>query len=225
MTLAPANSATYGSAGEPSSSAGAPSWRRRPSTSTPTRSASAAASSKSCVTSSAGSASSRKRSCSSARTFPRVCGSSAAIGSSRRRTRGPRASARAIAARCRSPPDSCDGLTRARCSICNRRSNPSARPPPKTTFCSTLRCGKSAYSWKTKPTDRSSGRRSMPLSESNQTSPEHVTRPRAGRARPAIARSTDVLPAPEGPTSATVSGPTSSASSRSKARSGSERSR
>ena len=52
--------ATNPSAGAASSSAAAPSWRIRPSTITPTRSASAAASSKSCVTSSVGSRSSRE---------------------------------------------------------------------------------------------------------------------------------------------------------------------
>ena len=46
-----------------------------------------------------------------------------------------------------------------------------------------------------------------------------ATRPRSGRRSPAIARSTLVLPAPEGPTSATVSRPTSSSSSSRKERS------
>ena len=55
---------------------------------------------------------------------------------------------------------------------------------------------------------------------SNQTSSPSAIRPRCGRTSPAIARSTDVLPAPDGPTSATVRS-TSSASSSSNERRGS----
>ena len=39
-------------------------------------------------------------------------------------------------------------------------------------------CGKSAYSWKTSPTRRSSGFRKMPAAESNQTSSSSAIRPR-----------------------------------------------
>ena len=39
---------------------------------------------------------------------------------------------------------------------------------------------------------------------SSQTSSPSAIRPRGGRTSPAIARSTEVLPAPDGPTSATV---------------------
>ena len=101
--------ATKASAGAASSSAALPSWRIRPSTITPTRSASAAASSKSCVTRSVGSRSSANSSVSSLRTTPRVCVSSAESGSSRRRTAGSRASARANATRWRSPPERSPG--------------------------------------------------------------------------------------------------------------------
>ena len=59
--FAPVKLATNASAGAASSSAAGPSWRIRPSTITPTRSASAAASSKSCVTSSVGSRSSAEQ--------------------------------------------------------------------------------------------------------------------------------------------------------------------
>src|SRR6266851_5636303 len=81
-------------------------------------------------------------------------------------------------------------------------------------------CGKSAYSWKTRPTRRSSGFREIPVAESNQTSASRAIRPDAGFARPATALSTDVLPAPDGPISATVPS-TSSASSRTNERNGS----
>ena len=66
---------------------------------------------------------------------------------------------------------------------------------------------------------------SIRRSLSNQTSPFAADRARAlGRASPAIARRTVVLPAPDGPTSATVSAPTSSATSTSKLRTGTVRS-
>ena len=98
------NDATNASAGCATSCAAVPSWRRRPSTMTPMRSASAAASRKSWVTSSVGSARAARTSCSSLRTTPRVWASSAESGSSSSRTRGSRASARATATRWRSPP-------------------------------------------------------------------------------------------------------------------------
>ena len=80
--------ATNGSFGLATSSAAVPFWRIFPSTMTPTRSASAAASSKSCVTRIVGSARSRSSSCSSVRTVALVWASSAESGSSRRSTRG-----------------------------------------------------------------------------------------------------------------------------------------
>ena len=52
-----------------------------------------------------------------------------------------------------------------------------------------------------RPRARSSARRTT-------TSPPHAIRPRSGRCNPATARSTVVLPAPDGPTSATTSSPT-----------------
>ena len=92
--------------GSATSSAGVPSWRMRPSLITPTRSASVAASSKSCVTRIVGRRRSSSSSRSSARTPARVCVSSAESGSSSSRTAGSRASARASATRWRSPPES-----------------------------------------------------------------------------------------------------------------------
>ena len=108
--LLPVRLATNWSAGRASSSAGIPSWRRRPSRMTPTRSASAAASVKSWVTSSVGIASSASSSASCSRTLSRVWASSAESGSSSSRTEGSRASARATATRWRSPPDEPSGL-------------------------------------------------------------------------------------------------------------------
>ena len=161
--------ATNASAGAASSSAALPSWRIRPSTITPTRSASAAASSKSCVTSSVGSRSSASSSASSLRTTPRVWASSAESGSSSRSTAGSRASARASATRWRSPPERSPGRAPARCEIRKRSSSSSTRSrPPKATLRRTSRCGKSAYSWKTSPTDRRSGGRSIPAAVSSQ---------------------------------------------------------
>ena len=104
--LPPASSATNALAGRAISSSAVPVWTTRPSTRTAIRSARAAVSRKSCVTTIVGKPSSRRRSLSSERTRPRVCGSSAAIGSSSSRTCGWRASALASATRCRSPPES-----------------------------------------------------------------------------------------------------------------------
>ena len=75
--FAPVNVATNGSTGAATSSAGDPTWRRLPSTIAPTRSASVAASSKSCVTTITGRPRLRSSSRSSPRTPALVCASSA----------------------------------------------------------------------------------------------------------------------------------------------------
>ena len=148
--LLPTKLATKASAGAASRPAGVSIWRIRPRTITPTRSARAEASSKSCVTSSAGRRSSCSRPNSSARTRARVWASSADSGSSNRRAAGSLASARARPTRWRSPPDSCRGRAPARWAMPNRSSSSSARAAPaKATFWRTVMCGKSAYSWKT----------------------------------------------------------------------------
>ena len=103
------NEATNGSAGCATRSAGVPVWRIRPSTITPTWSASAAASSKSWVTSRVGISSPARSCCSSVRTSVLVWVSSAASGSSSSRISGSRASARASATRWRSPPERLPG--------------------------------------------------------------------------------------------------------------------
>src|SRR5262249_43008830 len=131
------------------------------------------------------------------------------------------ASARARAVRCRSPPDSSPGFAFARWRIRKPSSRSSTRAfPPYATFSRTVRCGKRAYSWKTSPTDRSSGGSSMPRPPSNQVSAPRAIRPASGRARPAIARRTLVLPDPDGPRSASVSPSTWRPRSTAKSRSG-----
>ena len=69
----------------------------------------------------------------------------------------------------------------------------------------TLMCGKSAYSWKTSPTDAVLRREVDPRSLENQVLVAERDRAPRGSVSPAIARSTVDLPAPDGPTSATVS--------------------
>ena len=114
------NEATNGSAGCATRSAGLPVCRSVPSTITPTRPASAAASSKSWVTSSVGISSPASSCCSSVRTSIFVCASSAESGSSSSRIAGSRASARASATRCRSPPERLPGRACSRCAIPKR---------------------------------------------------------------------------------------------------------
>ena len=218
--FAPVNAATKASAGCAMSSAGVPSWRRRPCTITPTRAASAAASSNEWLTSSAGRSSDASSSCSSPRTTCRVCESSADSGSSSSSTCGSRASARARATRWRSPPDRLSGRASARWAMRKRSSSsPTRSRPPNATFARTLMCGNRAYSWNTRPTERSSGGRSTPRARSNHARSPSAIRPSSGATRPATARSTVVLPAPEGPASAIVSRSTVSSASRRKCRS------
>ena len=186
------------------------------------RSARAAASWKSCVTSSVGSARRASRSPSSARTRARVCASSAASGSSSeqdRRVAGERPGERdplALAARelagagvreARDPeqleqvvgplsPGVGDVLARPSCA--GRARTPGRRA---------------------RPTAARAARRHRRRCPATPRRPR-ATRPRSGRSSPAIARRTVVFPAPEGPTSASVPRPTSSSSSRRKERSG-----
>ena len=118
------------------------------------------------------------------------------------------------------------GFSPARCAMPSRSSSSSTRSrAAEGDVARTVMCGNSAYSWNTSPTERRSGGRSIRARVSNQTSSPSAIRParRAG-AGPATARSTVVLPAPDGPTSATVSAPTVSATSTLKARSGTVRS-
>ena len=127
-SVAPVKRATNGSAGAATSSEAVPTWSSRPSTSTPTLSASAAASSKSCVTRIVGRRSAASRSRNSPRTASRVWASSAESGSSSSSTRGSRAIARARATRWRSPPDSLPGRSSASSAIRSRSRTSSTRP-------------------------------------------------------------------------------------------------
>ena len=70
------------------------------------------------------------------------------------------------------------------------------------------------------PPERRSGGRSTAPSLSNQVAAPSATLPRSGRSSPAIARSTLDFPAPDGPTSASVSRPSSRPTERRKERRG-----
>ena len=136
--------------------------------------------------------------------------SSAASGSSSSRISGLDASARASATRCRSPPErSATGLV-ARCAIPSRstdrrRAGPVPVAASRTGCCAGHRDAETAG----RPAARSrrAGARlgtSTPAAASKSTRPPIATRPRFGRRMPAITSSTDVLPEPDGPYSASA---------------------
>ena len=225
--LPPVRLATNSSAGCAVSSSGRPIWCSRPSRITPIRSASVLASRKSWVTISVGICSPERMSASSSRTAVRVCASSADSGSSSSSTDGSRPSARATATRWRSPPLSRGGFSRARWPMPKRSSSSLTRrgdAPPNATLPATVMCGNSAYSWKTRPTERRSGARLTLRARSNQTSSPSAIRPSAGCFKPATWRRIVDLPAPLGPTSANVSAPTVRRARSSNVRRGSVRS-
>ncbi len=137
--------------------------------------------------------------------------SSAARGSSINSTRGLTASARAIATRCRSPPDrpavpraSSDSMPvqATASSIEMRRCAGASRFQPNSTLARTSRCSNRLASWKTTPTARRCVGTNTPAASSCQTSPSTTTRPPGARSRPARQRSSVVLPQPDGPNSA-----------------------
>ena len=149
----------------------------------------------------------------------RRAGSSDAVGSSIRSTRGSTASARAIATRCASPPDSFRGSAAARCSTpkevqqlvargVRRRSvaTPYACTGARQTLSSADRCSNRQWNWNTMPTLRLSARRvatgAGPLSSVTSST---ATCPAWNGSRPAMARSIVVLPEPDGPIIATSS--------------------
>ena len=70
---------------------------------------------------------------------------------------------------------------------------------PYSTFCSTVRCGKSAISWNTKPTDRCEGVRLIFPAASKSVCASSTIRPGSGVARPAMQLSSVVFPEPERP--------------------------
>ena len=202
--------ATKASAGWATSCAAVPSWRRRPSTSTPIRPASAAASRKSWVTTSVGSARAPSTSCSSPRTTARVCASSADSGSSSSRTCGSRASARATATRWRSPPDSAPGRSSARCPMRRRSSSAptsASAAPAEGDVAAHGHVREQRVLLEDEAHRTPLGRQVDLRAASNHARSPRAMRPRSGRRSPAMARRTVDLPAPEGPTSATVSAP------------------
>ncbi len=220
--FAPVKLATNGSLGEPTRSCGDPSWSTRPSTSTPTRSARVAASSKSCVTSSVGIRSSRRNSCNSARTAaPRVsverrerlvekqhvgsaceragkCDPLALTARELARARG----REAVDAKALEELGNGSPIARAEGDVSRvRRGAERARTPGRRARPRAARAAR-----RCRVHGRATSRR------------RDLTNPRSGRRRPATVRRTLDFPAPDGPTSATVSAPTASVSSRRKAR-------
>src|SRR5690625_1361979 len=96
--------------------------------------------------------------------------------------------------------------TRSRTDIARSLRAAFERPlSPNITFCSTFRCGNSASSWKTKPTRRCAGRTNRPLLASVATLPPMLIWPASGDSKPAISRSSVVLPQPEAPEMLTIS--------------------
>ena len=150
---------------------------------------------------------------------PRRAGSSAEVGSSMSSSSGSRASARAIATRCASPPDRCPGSASTRASTpmlssspratvsARSRVKPSAWMGDRVTLSRTERCSKSACAWNTMPTvPRSVRKRDSGSSApgSSVTLPT-VMEPALNGCSAAMERSTVVLPAPETPIRAHIS--------------------
>ena len=153
---------------------------------------------------------------SNCRTMVRWVTSSAAMGSSRSRMRGPVASARARATRWDCPPDSWCGRCWAHAATPSRRSQSRAtdvasereaprRRGPNATLARTSRCGKRRCSWKTRLHGRRSGGTRTPPAGSSRTCPSTTIRPPVRGTTPASARSSVVLPDPFGPSTATTS--------------------
>ena len=214
--LVPASSAAHAVRGRATRSAIEPSAVMRPPSSTTTRSARTAASRGSCVTTMHGPAWACRWPRSCRRTSARTSASSAASGSSSSSAAGAGARARASATRCASPPDSrCTRAWRSSCSP--RRSSqasacwcadalvwPAARRP-NATFSVASRCANSSRSWNTRPMERSSGGTLMAVAGASSTRSPNRTSPASIGCSPATTRSRVVLPAPFGPSTATVS--------------------
>src|SRR5205814_46699 len=148
----------------------------------------------------------RCRRLSSTRSSSRSCASSEDSGSSIRKTRGSRTSARPMATRCISPPDSAVDLRCSLASMCSvsatrwtrRLISASAMRrigarSGKAMLSNTVRCGYSEYCWNTKAQSRCAGGMSV------MSAPFISTWPWSGRSMPAMRRSVVVLPAPLGP--------------------------
>ena len=188
----------------------------RPCSTTITRSATASASRRSCVTITAVRASSRRMCRNSRRSAGAAVTSRADIGSSRSSTFGSAASARATATRCAWPPDSCAGRRSASSWASTAASHRSAmtraserRFPllrgAKATFAATLMWGNSIARWDSMATPREWAGTNTPLPVSVSTRLPSSTLPWSGRSRPAISSSSVDLPAPLGPSTASTS--------------------
>ena len=193
--------------------AGVPTWRTRPSIITATRSARLSASSWSCVTKMAVMPTSRISSRTSARTRGRIDGSRFENGSSSRisaRLRGERARERdalLLAARelVRHAVLEARRGRRARAARGTRSPAVGAlRAGRRRRSRATFRCGKSAKSWKTIDDAAPLGRHERARRRS-AVRPSSSISPASGASKPAIRRSSVVLPQPLGPSRASSS--------------------
>ena len=214
--------ATKASAGAASSSAALPSWRIRPSTITPTRSASAAASSKSCVTSSVGSRSSAEQ-------LGELAADDAAGVRVECRERLVEQEHGRVA---RERPRERDALPLAPREIAGPCAgevrDPEALeqlvdplPAAEGDVAADVEVREERVLLEDEP-DRAALRRQVDPRRGVEPGVRRRarSRPRSGRSSPAIARSTLDFPAPDGPTSASVSRPSSRSSERRKERRG-----
>ena len=200
------NEATNESDGSATSSAGVPSWRRRPSTITPTRVGERGGVLEVVRDEQRRDLESRQQ-LAAARSARRrvVCASSAASGSSSRRISGSRASARASATRCARRPRGSPGLASARWAIRNRsRYSSAACRRAYSTFCADGQVREERVVLEDESrrgVDRA--RRIDARGRRRTRSRRRAIRAAAGCTSPATERSTVVFPAPDGPTSAT----------------------
>src|SRR6266536_3246189 len=153
---------------------------------------------------------------SSSRSDWRSPASKAESGSSSRRKAGSGARARPRATRWRCPPEISWGRRCSRpprpmrsiTSATRRWTTARGRPrSPNPTLAATLRCGKSAYPWKTYPRPRRCGGTLIRAAVSKSTRPPTTMRPASGSRRPERHRRVSVFPAPEGPKSAATPSP------------------
>ncbi len=220
QALRPSIRATQGERGCRATSAGGAYCTGSPSSSTRTWSASETASTGSCVTIRQTPGKPARWSRRACRTRALAVWSSAASGSSRRRRRGRAARARARATRCAWPPESWPGLRCARWPTPSRSSHSWASPRaraleapwevlPYAVLARAVMCGNSAPSCGTQAMPRRCGG-----SGATSCSPSRRESAVARSVSPRRARRRVVLPAPLGPTTATVRPPASSSATR-----------
>src|SRR5881409_3543696 len=144
-----------------------------------------------------------------------ISGPSADVGSSKSIASGSIASARAIATRCCSPPESCPGYFAACCvsptrsrsfidrAVASSRERPRTRTWPRLMLSTTLMCGNSSKCWKTMPIW---ARRRVRLVFGSPTEmPLTSTSPRWNGSSPLTVLIKVLLPEPEGPHTTTTS--------------------